>query len=121
MLTLNLCLCSGSVDKGLDTPSHDSIEVVGLEGLHLLIRDENFSQELLLELQGLRAFLTQKLVTLEAQEDSGISLDMPSVSTTTAIDVLTHIKIVDSIIRKLKRVRIKILNQSQFSYSPVDG
>lgn len=97
------------------------MDSIGLESLQSLIRDENFSQELLLELQGLRAFLNQKFNTLEAQEESGISLDMPSLTESTATDVLTHIKIVDSIIKKLKKVRLKIFNQTQSSSNVVDG
>ena len=85
-----------------------------------MIRDENFSHELLLELQGLRAFLSQKLITMEAQEDSGINLDMPSLSNTTASDVFTHVKIVDSIVKKLKKVRSIIFMQLQTFDSVTD-
>mmetsp|Transcript_33489 Transcript_33489/g.31963 ORF Transcript_33489/g.31963 Transcript_33489/m.31963 type:complete len:459 (+) Transcript_33489:185-1561(+) len=69
------------------------------------IRDEYFSQELLLELQGLQAFLNQKLVSMEAEEES-INMDMlspsPSISSTT--DVHSHVFVVSSIIKKLQKV-----------------
>ena len=58
---------------------------------------------------------------MEAQEDSGLILDMPSVTHTSAVDVFTHIKIVDSIIQKLKKVRAIIVNQMQSQNSSVDG
>lgn len=81
------------------------------------MRNENFSQELLLELTGLRAFLNQKLITLEAQEESEDTDNQRSTGSA-AVDIYTYLKFIDSVIQKLKSLR-KIL-KSQL-HSPVES
>lgn len=108
--------CSAS-EKTLSSNSHDSDELSGLEGLECYIRNENFSQELLLEVTGLRAFLNQKLITLEAQEES----DDPGnqrAQGSAAVDIYTYLKFLDSVIQKLKSLR-KILKAQL--HSPVES
>jgi hypothetical protein len=52
--------------KGVVDDDSDISDDLRLAGY---IRNEYFSQELLLELQGLQAFLNQKLVSMEAEEE----------------------------------------------------
>ena len=76
--------------------------------MDVLVRQDNFPRDLLLELQGLKAFMKQKRATIETEMNkmdvsSGGASRAPSES---AIDMLGevhgHIAIVDTIITKLK-------------------
>jgi hypothetical protein len=65
----------------------------------------------------LRAFLNQKLITLEAQEES----DDPGnqrAQGSAAVDIYTYLKFLDSVIQKLKSLR-KILKAQL--HSPVES
>lgn len=83
------------------------------ECLEGYIRDESFSQELLLELLGLKAFLSQKLITMEAEEEKIPCKDMPSLSKTSAVDVDSYVRTVESLIKLLKKVKAILLSQLQ--------
>lgn len=102
-------------EKDLSSSSHDSNDVSGLEGLQCYIRDNNFSQELLLELTGLRAFLNQKLTAVQAQEESEVNSEMPSSDASTDVEIFAYLNIVDAITLKLKNVRRILLSQRHSS------
>ena len=79
------------------------------------MRDQSFAQELSLELTGLKAFLNQKLITMQAEEDATIDPEFSSSNTVAVVDIFTHLKVVDALTQKLKNLR-KILH-SQLSSS----
>jgi hypothetical protein len=76
--------------------------------LYSIIRNDAFSEELLLEMQGLKAFLRQKAITLDTQKGDREQDDM--------MDVLTRGNDLDLIIQKLKKARImKVSNVQSYA------
>jgi hypothetical protein len=110
-----LLTCISCTEKGLSSSSLDSDELSGREALECFIRDQSFAQELSLELTGLKAFLNQKLITMQAEEDATIDTEFSSTNTVAVVDIFTHLKVVDALTQKLKNLR-KILH-SQLSSS----
>ena len=90
------------------------------EILEVLIRNDNFPRDLLLELQGLKAFMKQKRAIIEDSNrkpqmeptGDGDMLVAAANTTETTLQMLAevhgHIEVVDNIITKLKALRIAV-------------
>lgn len=74
------------------------------------MRDEAFSQELLLELTGLRAFFNEKLNLLADIDDPG-EQDSQSGSSISDVDIFSYLKFTDAVVLKLKNLRRVLLFQ----------
>ena len=74
--------------------------------MDVLVRQDNFPRDLLLESQGLKAFMKQKRATIESDMNKMDTSDVSRTHSDVAIDMLGevhgHIAIVDTIITKLK-------------------
>ena len=84
------------------------------------MRDRSFAQELSLELTGLKAFLNQKLVAMQAEEDSTIDPEFSSTNTVAVVDIFTHLKVVDALTEKLRNFRRILMSQLSSSTSSLN-
>ena len=100
--------------------SSQAMSVEEDEILEVLIRNDNFPCDLLLELQGLKAFMKQKRAIIEDSNrkpqmeptGDGDMLVAAANTTETTLQMLAevhgHIEVVDNIITKLKALRIAV-------------
>ena len=105
--------------------SSQTMSVDDDETLEVLIRNDNFPRDLLLELQGLKAFMKQKRSTIEDSNrkhqlepsgdgDGSMAVTNPTENTLQMLtEVHGHIEVVDVIITKLKALRIVVQQLSK--------
>lgn len=119
----NVIPSTSVVSSQMENSSQASSQAMSVEEdetLEALIRNDNFPRDLLLELQGLKAFVKQKRAIIEDSNrkpqmeptgDGDVFVAVVDTTETTLqmlAEVHGHIEVVDNIITKLKALRIAV-------------